>query len=160
MSRVLAGSWAAFASLVLLFGCGKKDESPAQPASTEEEEVPASMISSGPTSIKDLVEQQKKAEQDKMAEVNRIRVQTWEANIKLKEAEGTPDSLRLAQIMRLQLEYQKLEWDPNSDPVQKQAAKDKWRMEQERFNKRNANVQQPQLDLPPDWAEQHTLLAS
>jgi outer membrane protein OmpA-like peptidoglycan-associated protein len=90
-----------------------------------------------------------------MAEVNRIRVQTWEANIKMKEDEGTPDSLRLAKIMRLQLEYQKFEWDPNSDPVQKQAAKDKWRMEQERFNKRNANVKQPKLDLPPDWAATH-----
>jgi OmpA-OmpF porin, OOP family len=155
MSRVLAGSWAAFASLVLFAGCGKKDESPAQPASTQEEEVPDSMISSGPTSIKDMVEQQKKAEQDKMAEVNRIRVQTWEANIKLKEDEGTPDSLRLAKIMRLQLEYQKFEWDPNSDPAQKQVAKDKWMMEQERFNKRHSNVTQPKLDLPPDWAATH-----
>jgi outer membrane protein OmpA-like peptidoglycan-associated protein len=155
MSRVFAGSWAAVASLVLLVGCGKKDESPAQASSTQEEEVPDSMISSGPTSLKDMVEQQKKAEQDKMAEVNRIRVETWESNIKLKEAEGTPDSLQLAKIMRLQLEYQKFEWDPNSDPVQKQAAKDKWRMEQERFNKRRANVPQPKLDLPPDWAATH-----
>jgi OOP family OmpA-OmpF porin len=155
MSRVLAGSWTAFASLVLLVGCGKKDESPAQATSTQEEEVPDSMISSGPTSIKDMVEQQKKAEQDQKALVNRIRAQTWEANIKLKEDEGTPDSLRLAKIMRLQFEYMKFEWDPNSDPAQKQAAKDKWRMEQERFNKRNANVTQPKLDLPPDWAAIH-----
>ena len=155
MSRMIAGSWAAVASLVLLNGCGKKDESPAQPASTQEEEVPDSMISSSPTSIKDMVEQQKKAEQDQKDLVNRIRIQTWESNIKLKEDEGTPESLRLAKIMRLQLEYMKFEWDPNSDPVQKQAAKDKWRMEQERFNKRNANVKQPKLDLPPDWAATH-----
>jgi len=155
MSRMLAGSWVAIASLMVLAGCGKKEESATPAATTEEEEVPDSMISSGPTSIKDMVAQQEKAKQDQMAEVNRIRIQTWESNIKLKEAEGTPDSLRLAKIMRLQLEYQKFVWDPNSDPVQKQAAHDKWRMEQERFNKRNANVNQPKLDLPPDWAATH-----
>jgi OOP family OmpA-OmpF porin len=155
MSRMLAGSCAAIASLLLLIGCGKKDESPAASASTEEEEVPDSMISSGPTSLKDMVAQQEKAKQDQMAEVNRIRVRTWESNIKMTEAEGTPDSLRRAQIMRLQLEYQKFEWDPNSDPAQKQAAKNKWMMEQERDAKHRALVKQPKLELPPDWAATH-----
>jgi OOP family OmpA-OmpF porin len=155
MSRMLVGSWVAIASLMLLAGCGKKEDSATPAASTEEEEVPDSMISSGPTSIKDMVAQQEKAKQDQMPEVNRIRIQTWESNIKLKEAEGTPDGLRQAQIMRLQLEYMKFVWDPNADPAQKQAAKDKWMMEQERDTKHRAIVKQPKLELPPDWAATH-----
>ena len=154
MSRMSAGSCAALATLIVLSGCGKKDEPPSQAASTPEEEVPDSMISSAPTSLQGMVEQQKQAQQDQMAEVNRIRYQTWEANIKAKEAEG-PDGVRQAQIMRLQFEYQKLEWDPNSDPDKKAAAKLRWLMEQQRDSKHKALVPQPKLDLPPDWAATH-----
>jgi OOP family OmpA-OmpF porin len=155
MSRMLAGSCAALASLVLLVGCGKKGESPTQSSSTQEEEVPDSMISSAPSSLKDMAAEQKRAEQEQRDEVNRIRYQTWETNIKAIEAEGTPESLRRAQIMRLQFEYQKLEWNPDSDPAQKEAAKLKFLMEQQRDGKHKAIVKQPKLDLPAEWAATH-----
>jgi OmpA-OmpF porin, OOP family len=153
MSRLFAVFWTAFACLVLLAACGKKEESPDAPSGTEE--APPEITTQSNNPLKDMMDEQKRKEEDTRAQVQRIREQTWESNIKLKEDEGTPEGRRQAQIMRLQFEYQKLEWDPNSDPEKKKAAKDKWRMEQERDGKHKAVVQQPKLDLQPDWAATH-----
>ena len=157
MTRLFAGSQAALctamAALVLLAGCGKKEETPESQASTEEPPPEITTQSNNP--IADMMAEGKRKEQEQRDQVNRIRLQTWEANIKMKEAEGTPDGLRQAQIMRLQLEYMKFEWDPNADPEQKKAAKNKWLMEQQRDGKHAAVVKQPKLDLPPDWAATH-----
>jgi OOP family OmpA-OmpF porin len=150
MSRLFL---AAMAGLVLLAGCGKKEDTADAPSGTEE--APPEITTQSGNPLKDMMAEAQKKKQDERALVNKIRAQTWEANIKAKEAEGGPDSKAQAQMMRLQYEYMKYEWDPNSDPVAKQAAKDKWRMEQERFNKHRVVVQQPKLDLPPEWAATH-----
>ncbi len=150
MSRLL---FAAMAGLVLLAGCGKKQETTDAPSGTEEAPPEVSKQSDNP--LQDMMAEAEKKKQDEREMVNQIRLRTWEANIKAMEDEGTPDGRRRAQVMRLQLEYMKYEWDPNSDPAKKQAAKDKWRMEQERDGHHKVIVQQPKLDLPPDWAATH-----
>jgi OOP family OmpA-OmpF porin len=150
MSRLL---FAAMAGLVLLAGCGKKEESADTPTGTEE--APPEITTQSDNPLQDMMAEAEKKKQDERDQVNRIRIQTWEGMIKAKEAEGTPESLQQAKVIRLQLEYQKLEWDPDSDPAQKEAAKNRFLMEQQRAGKHKAVVAQPKLDLPPDWAATH-----
>jgi outer membrane protein OmpA-like peptidoglycan-associated protein len=156
MTCLFAGSRAALtaatAALLLLSGCGNKEDSPEiAPASAEEPEP--EIGSANP--LQDMLDEQKRVEQEKRDEAYRIRDQIWESKISAKLAEGTPESQQEAKVMRLHLESMKVDGDPNSTPEQKKAAREKMQMEQQRASKRSAVVKQPKLDLPPDWAAVH-----
>ena len=70
---------------------------------------------------------------------------------------ASPDekTRRMAEVMRMQLEADRIERDPNSTPEQKRAAQDKYLLANMKMGKRDKNVPQPALDLPPDWAATH-----
>ena len=93
MSRLL---FAAMAGLVLLAGCGKKEETADAPSGTEEAPPEISKQSGNP--LQDMMAEAEKKKQDEREMVNKIRAQTWETNIKAKEAEGGPDSKAQAQM--------------------------------------------------------------
>ncbi|MEO8064454.1 MAG: OmpA family protein [Pseudomonadota bacterium] len=154
MSRMFAGSRAAIAALVLLVGCGKKEESP-QAEAASEESAPEISTERPRNPLKDALDDLKRKDQEKRDEKNRARDQVLEDKLLAKEAEGTPESQRAAKILRLQLEWMKVDRDPDATPEQKQAAMDKYLMEQQREGRQRAIVKQPTLDLPPDWAAVH-----
>jgi OOP family OmpA-OmpF porin len=158
MTRLFAGSrmalTAAMATLLLLAACGNKEESPEPaPTSASVEEAEPEIGSGNP--LQDMLDEQKRVEQDKRDQANRMRDQIWEDRISAKLAEGKPESAQEAKVMRLQLELLKVESDPAATPEQKKAARDKANMEQRRASRRSVIVKQPKLDLPPDWAATH-----
>jgi OOP family OmpA-OmpF porin len=158
MTRLFAGSrmalTAAMATLLLLAACGKKEEAPESAPDSASAEEPEPEIGSG-NPMKDMLDEQKRVEQDKRAQANRMRDQIWEDRISAKLAEGKPESAQEAKVMRLQLALMKVESDPAATSEQKKAARDKVSMEQRRASRRAAVVKQPKLDLPPDWAAIH-----
>ena len=70
-------------------------------------------------------------------------------------AKGDEKSLRQADMMRAQYDYNKVISDPKSTPEQKKAAFDKMVVASKLAYRRDNNVKQPVLDLPPDWAATH-----
>src|ERR1044072_5601972 len=72
MSRLL---FAAMAGLVLLAGCGKKEESTDAP--TGAEEAPPEITTQSDNPLKDMMAEAEKKKQDERDQVNRIRIQTW-----------------------------------------------------------------------------------
>ena len=106
MTRLFAGSrmalTAAMATLLLLAACGKKEEAPELAPDSASAEEPEPEIGSG-NPMKDMLDEQKRVEQDKRAQANRMRDQIWEDRISAKLAEGKPESAQEAKVMRLQL---------------------------------------------------------
>ena len=153
MSRLFAASTTAILALVLITGCGKKDAASNSPDSTEEAPPEITKQSSNP--MKDMLDQAQKAKEEEKELASRARDQAWQNMIAAKEAEGTPQAHREAEVMRLHLASLKVDQDPNSTPEQKLAARNKFLMEQERDSKHSAVVKQPTLDLPPEWAATH-----
>lgn len=145
---------AGMAALLLLAACGKQEETPESAPASASVEVPEAEIGSG-NPFKDMLDEQKRVEQEKRDQASRIRDQIWEGKISAKLAEGTPESQQEAKVMRLQLESMKVDGDPSATPEQKKAARDKLNMEHQRGSRRSAIVKQPKLDLPPDWAATH-----
>lgn len=76
MSRLL---FAAVAGLVLLTGCGKKEESADAPTGTEE--APPEITTQSDNPLQDMMAEAEKKKQDERDQVNRIRIQTWEGMI-------------------------------------------------------------------------------
>jgi outer membrane protein OmpA-like peptidoglycan-associated protein len=145
---------AAMSALLLLASCGSKEETPESAPASSSAEEPEPEIGSG-NPMKDMLDEQKRVEQEKRDEAFRIRDKIWEDKINAKLAEGTPESQQEAKIMRLHLESMKVDADPEATPEQKKAARDKLNMEQQRASRRTVIVKQPKLDLPPDWAATH-----
>lgn len=158
MTRWLDGPRTALcttlAALALLGGCGKNEEAPAEAQVSEEEPTPEiTTQSSNP--FADAIAEQKRAQEEKKAEANRIRDKIWEDKIAKKLSEGTPEAEEEARIWRLQYEAMKVDRDPDSTPEQKKAAREKAQMEQQRKSRHASVVKQPKLDLPADWAATH-----
>ena len=158
MTRWLDGPRAALcttlAALALLGGCGKNEEAPSEAQVSEEEPTPEiTTQSSNP--FADAIAEQKRAQEEKKAEANRIRDKIWEDKIARKLAEGTPEAEEEARIWRLQYEAMKVDRDPASTAEQKKAAREKAQMEQQRKSRHASVVKQPKLDLPADWAATH-----
>lgn len=127
---------------LLLAGCGSKDETPAAEASVEQpaapQEAPAASDSPPPR------EAAKKETDHALAAIERM------------EANARDDKSRaMAAAMRAQYEYQKLQRDPNATEAQKKAAMENFMIASKNVGRRDLNVKQPPLDLPPDWAATH-----
>ena len=149
MSRVFAWSCGSVLLAVLLSACGSKEEA-AVPASTEavadaEASAPATAPGSG---FQDLLDADRKAREQKKDD---------EAQAAIEKMAASPDEKTrgMAEVMRAQLEADRIQRDPGATPEQKQAAQDKYLLANMKLGKRDRNVPQPALDLPPDWAATH-----
>ncbi len=74
------------------------------------------------------------------------------ASIEKMAAKGDEKSVRMAEALRAQYELSLLNRDPNATEAQKKAASDKFILASQATSRRDINVKQPVLDLPPDWA--------
>jgi OOP family OmpA-OmpF porin len=132
--------------VLLLAACGKREEPPetSTPDSTAQDAAPAS---SG--SMKDLIEQERRAKKEA-----RDKKKEADAMAQLDAMAASPDekTRAMAEVMRLRIEADKVARDPNATEAQKKAAQDKYLLANMKTGKRDKNVTQPQLELPPDWA--------
>jgi len=151
MSRFF-GSWvAALLAVSLLAGCGNKEEAGAEaPAAAE------STAGAEPENPFDamLAEKDRKRE-ERAARKEKEKSDPAAAMIDRLEAKGDEKSKALAENMRAQIELDKLMRDPNATEEQKKAATERMLVAARNMGRRDHSVQQPVLDLPPDWAATH-----
>jgi outer membrane protein OmpA-like peptidoglycan-associated protein len=162
MSRAYSWFCAVLVTFALLTGCGKKDEDATESAAAE-----ASADTAGSDDEMDPFERAMAEREKKRAERNAAREAEKEAEklnpkpdptlaaIERLAAKGDENSLRQADMMRAQYDYNKVISDPKSTPEQKKASLDKMVIASKLAFRRDNNVKQPVLDLPPDWAATH-----
>ncbi len=147
MSGVSAWLGGSLAVALMFTGCGSKQE----PAATEESSAAAEAApaqESSRISLSDRIAAEKDA---------KARKKEDEAMAAIEKMAASPDekTRHMAEVMRLQIEADRVSRDPAATESQKQAAQDKYILANMKSNKRDRNVPQPALDLPPDWAATH-----
>lgn len=144
MSRVLVMALGT----LLLAGCGSKD----QPSENSPSESPAADTTAAPGGMKDFIEEErrkKKEAREKKKEADAM------AQLDAMAASGDEKTRAMAEVMRLRIEADKVARDPAATEAEKKAAQDKYILANLKTGKRDKNVEQPKLDLPPDWAATH-----
>jgi OOP family OmpA-OmpF porin len=139
---------AAVVFAVLLAGCGKNEDSE-PPASTEEASSAADPLEQMKA---DRERRRAEREAKKAAEASGEKPDPAQAAIERLEAKGDPKSLAMAEHMRAQHELHRLSQDPNATDADKKAAMERMMIAAKNMGRRDINVKQPELDLPPDWA--------
>jgi OmpA-OmpF porin, OOP family len=157
MSRLLVCLHAVFFT-ALLAGCGKSDEDEAaEPASEEVSEAASSDDESNPFEAAMAEREKRRAERKAAREAEAAKPKpdyALEAIEKL-EAKGDENSKRQAAFLRAQYDYNKVISNPQSSAADKKKALDNMVIASKNSNRRDNNVKQPVLDLPPDWAATH-----
>lgn len=134
---------------VLLTGCGKNEES--EPVAITEQ---ADTVADDPLAQIKADRERRRAERvaKKAAEASGEKPDPALAAIERLEAKGDAQSLAMAENMRAQLELHRLTHDPNATEAEKKAAMERTMVAARNMGRRDINVKQPPLDLPPDWA--------
>jgi outer membrane protein OmpA-like peptidoglycan-associated protein len=144
MSR-FSGSWvAALLAVSLLVGCGKNEEEAAAETPAADEDVFDQMLA-----------EKKRTREERAARKEKEKTDPAQAAIDRLEAKGDEKSKALAENMRAQIELDRLMRDPNATEEQKKAATERMLIAARNMGRRDHSVQQPVLDLPPDWAATH-----
>lgn len=137
----------------LFTGCGKKEEAPETPAAEE------SSASAEPNLIDQMLEEKKREREERRAQKDRQKeLQKTDpamAAIERLEAKGDEKSKAMAENMRAQIELQKIMRDPTATEAQKKAATERMLVAARNTGRRDHSVEQPALNLPPDWAATH-----
>ncbi len=139
---------AAILAGVLLAGCGKNSE----------ESEPAAEAAAPPDSFEAMQAEKdrKRAERKAAREAEQAsKPDPALAMIEKMEAKGDEKSVRMAASLRAQYELDKVNRDPNATEADKKAALDKMILASQAMGRRDINVKQPVLELPPDWAATH-----
>ncbi|HEY6124663.1 MAG TPA: hypothetical protein VIV63_08435, partial [Steroidobacteraceae bacterium] len=146
----------------LVAGCGKSKEDEAAEAATTAESASDETSDESNPFEQAMAERERKREEraaareaEKAAEAANPKPDPALAAIERLEAKGDEKSKRMAASMRAQHEYMKTISDPKSSQADKKAALDKYVNASRAAGKRDNNVKQPVLDLPPDWAATH-----
>ena len=142
---------AAVLAVALLVACGKKEEEAAETPAAEE----PSSADAGKDLFDQMLEEKKRKREERAARKEKEKSDPAAAMIDRLEAKGDEKSKALAEHMRAQLELQKLNRDPNATEAQKKAAMERMLIAARNTGRRDHSVQQPPLDLPPDWAATH-----
>lgn len=154
MSRSIVCLLALVMAGGFLAGCGK---------STEDETAETAPVAdeSDPFERAMAERDRKRAERDAAREAEKAaaladpKPDPALAAIEKLEAKGDENSKRQAAFLRAQHEHNKVISDPNSTEAEKKVAMDNWIIASQNTNRRDINVKQPVLDLPPDWAATH-----
>lgn len=157
MSRLLVCLHAVFLT-ALLAGCGKSDEDQAAESASEEvSESAASDDESNPFEAAMAERERKRAERkaEREAEAAKPKPDYALEAIEKLEAKGDENSKRQAAFLRAQYDYNKVISNPQSSAADKKKALDNMVIASKNSNRRDNNVKQPVLDLPPDWAATH-----
>jgi OOP family OmpA-OmpF porin len=157
MSRLLVCLHAVFLT-ALLAGCGKSDEvQPIGSASEEVSEGAASDDESNPFEAAMAERERKRAERQAAREAEAAKPKPDYAlqAIEKMEAKGDENSKRQAAFMRAQYDYNKIISNPQSSAADKKKALDNMVIASKNAHRRDNNVKQPVLNLPPDWAATH-----
>jgi OOP family OmpA-OmpF porin len=136
----------------LLAACGSKEEEAAA-------ETPAAEESSAATPAQnpfdEMLAENKRKEDERAARKQKEKSDPAGAMIDKLEAKGDEKSKALAEHMRAQIELDRLSRDPAATEEQKKAATERMLIAAKNMGRRDLSVQQPTLDLPPDWAATH-----
>jgi OOP family OmpA-OmpF porin len=157
MSRGLVCWSAGFIACAMLAGCGNKEET-AAPAESTTEPAAAQSAESPPgtgSKFEDALQQRMRDGESKAEKRRRESEEAAQAMIAKMEAKGDEQSVRMAAALRAQYELDKVNRDPNSTEADKKAALENMIIAQKNVGRRDRNVKQPPLDLPPDWAATH-----
>jgi outer membrane protein OmpA-like peptidoglycan-associated protein len=155
MRRILPVVCAAFIFAALLSSCGGDDEESEldDAAAVEEQDDFDGAETANPSQgLSDFLEEQARSER---AEKERRKEEDALTSLAAMEAKGDERSRQMAAVLRLQLEADRVARDPSATEAQKEAAAEKHMLAQMKMSRRDRNVKQPVLELPPDWAEQH-----
>jgi outer membrane protein OmpA-like peptidoglycan-associated protein len=148
---------AALATALWLAACGKKDDPPpAQAAPSVGASAPEQSLSklgaylqargvavSGPAVLEPAA---RDGRDSALAMIEKLA------------AKGDEQSKRQAEALRAQYEYGQLARDPQASEAQKKAALDKMVQTAQAVHRRDLSVQQPALQLPPEWAATHRVV--
>src|SRR5688572_11651741 len=142
---------AAVLAVSLLAGCGKKEEEEATepPAAKESAAAPAE------NPFDAMLAEKKRKQEERAARKEKEKSDPAAAMIDRLEAKGDEKSKAMAEHMRAQIELDRLNRDPNATEEQKKAAMERMLIAARNTGRRDHSVQQPTLDLPPDWAATH-----
>jgi OmpA-OmpF porin, OOP family len=151
MSRSCLTLATAALAVSLLFGCGKQEEAAAEAPSAEE---------SAPAAAEEdvfdrMLAENKRKSEEREARKEKEKSDPAQAAIDRLEAKGDEKSKAMAEHMRSQIELDRLMRDPAATEEQKAAARERMLVALRNTGKRDHSVQQPALDLPPDWAATH-----
>jgi OmpA-OmpF porin, OOP family len=153
LAMILAGG--------LVAGCGKSKEDEAAQTAAAETASDDSSDESNPFE-QAMAEREKRREErqaareaEKAAEAANPKPDPALAAIERLEAKGDAKSKATAASMRAQRDYMKTISDPKSTVAEKKAALDRYVIASRAAGRRDNNVKQPVLDLPPDWAATH-----
>lgn len=154
MRRLSAALCAAFVASVLFSACGGDEDAETSDAAAEEQWEDSDFADerSPGAGLSEFIEEKARTDKD---EKERRRQQEALASIERMEASGDEQSRQMAKVLRLQLEADRVARDPAATPEQKQAAVDAHLLAQMKMSKRDLSVEQPALELPPDWAATH-----
>jgi len=143
-------------SIVLFSACGKQEESgnadPATPTSADD-----TSTGERKSKLDRYLEERQQAATSNQSRSNDAGKETDPALAAIDKmaAKGDEKSVRMAEAMRARYEMAQLDRDPNATEAQKKAAMDKFILASQAMGRRDINVKQPVLDLPPDWAATH-----
>lgn len=140
MSRSVVCLGAGLLACLLFAGCGSKEEAPAPQTAAPDE------------SALKREDPPVRAKRERPGESQEKKDHALEAIEKMEERATDEKSKRMAAAMRAQYEYQKLQRDPNATEAEKKAAMENFMVASKNVGRRDLNVKQPPLDLPPDWA--------
>jgi outer membrane protein OmpA-like peptidoglycan-associated protein len=143
MSRSLVCLGAGLLACLLFAGCGSKEEAPA-PQTTAPDESALKREDSPARKKRESTSESREEKDHALAAIE-----------KMEESAKDEKSKRMAAAMRAQYEYQKLQRDPNATEAEKKAAMENFMVASKNVGRRDLNVKQPPLDLPPDWAATH-----
>lgn len=140
--------YAAVAAFALLAGCGGKEPEPATEVSDAAE---SSADEPAENPFDKMLAEKKREREERAARKELEKTDPAAAMIARLEEKGDAKSLNLAEQMRAQIELDRLTRDPNATEAQKQAAMERMLVATRNSGRRDINVRQPVLDLPPDW---------
>jgi OOP family OmpA-OmpF porin len=162
MSRSFVCLLAVLVAGGLVAGCGKNQEDEAAEAATTADATSDDASDESSPFERAMAERERRRAEreaakaaEKVAEAANPKPDPRLAAIEKLEAKGDEQSKRLAASMRAQGEYNKVISDPNSSQADRKAALDKYVIASKAAGRRDNNVKQPVLDLPPDWAATH-----
>lgn len=143
--------WVVVFAAALLVSCGKKQEEAAPETATAEE----SSAAPAESPLDAMLAEKKREREEREVRKEKEKSDPAGAMIDRLEAKGDPKSKALAENMRAQIELDRINRDPNSTEAQKKAAMERMLIAARNTGRRDINVQQPVLELPPDWAATH-----
>jgi OOP family OmpA-OmpF porin len=136
----------------LLAACGSKEEEAAAESPAAEE---SSAATPAQNPFDEMLAENKRKEDERAARKQKEKSDPAGAMIDKLEAKGDEKSKALAEHMRAQIELDRLSRDPAATEEQKKAATERMLIAAKNMGRRDLSVQQPTLDLPPDWAATH-----